>query len=98
MTDEDLQGVINSVLRTAHQQGKLAEVIGTALGKTAIFILMIDVVGAIISEGNSRGDTPNSTRDRIMIRKMSTLIAENMQSMMREAGREAKEEQSDTVH
>jgi len=77
-----------AALQAAHYQETLPELIGKALGKKAVMLILIDVRGAITTVGNSEDD---STRDRSMIRQITELLAKNMDAMMKKAGAEARE-------
>lgn len=80
---------VYAFIREAHlQQDCLPEIIGKALDKKAVLLILIDVDGGITTVGDS---APENVRDRSMVLQMSELLNNNMDRMMKQAGKEARE-------
>lgn len=92
MTEDEKREFLHEEIRTAHYGGTLVRLIGDALRKDAVLLMLIDVVGRFTMSGDNRATTENSKRHRILLFKIRSLLQENMDRMMKEAGKEAKEQ------
>jgi hypothetical protein len=89
MTEEEKIKIAHEAIKEAHHQGCLQNLIGDALSKNAVIVILLDAAGAITVSADSRSGT-NSVRDRSMIEQMTNLLADNMKPMMQKAGKKAR--------
>ncbi len=78
---------VYQLIRKAHHEDHLPELIGKALGKTGVLIALIDIRGGVTVCGNNNTGLPTRTRDGSMIRQMAELLDKNMDGMMKIAGK-----------
>jgi 2-C-methyl-D-erythritol 4-phosphate cytidylyltransferase len=83
--------LVHEAIRTAHYSGTLQHLIADALGKNAVFIAFIDVEGAVSVHADNRANVPTTKRDRSMLLQMRDLFSNNMEEMMRKAGKAESE-------
>lgn len=93
--DQDPTLKLQHQILEAHAQNRLPELIGKALGKTAVVIIMVDAEGGVLITANCRSNQDDVyVRDRSMITQTSDLLAANMKNMMKIAGEESKKPKS----
>lgn len=83
--------IARQVIRDAHHLGVLQHLIGDALNKNIVLVVLGDVVGAITLSGDTRAGE-NHVRDRSMLTQMTKLLSDNMNDMMKQAGKETREQ------